>query len=241
MNRITTRLPYLIYLVIERSVYTLHIKYWYCVNGNIFKRHKIGELGLRNAIAIYGASVWGLTASELSRVTISDVLDQNGQIIKRWLLPEQRAFNTVARIIYTINETHMQLLSDYIDWLIEKGLHLTNSGEYRGLNPGARLLVNDQIKKFGFTGREANSDKTNEQSSGLNSFFKRLIERSELKGQVTYTDFRKSMIIQLKRAGIKNKEIMVATGIKDYNSIRKIVATDVIHLEDAIQGIYDRI
>lgn len=209
--------------------------------AKLVKRHKTGQFGLRNAIAIYGASVWGLTASELSRVTISDVLDQNGEVIKRWQLPEQRAFNSVARIIYTINDTHVQLLSDYIDWLIEKELYLINNAEYRGLNPDARLLVNDQLKKFGFTGRKANSDKSNEQPSGVNTFFKRLIERSELKGQFTYTDFRKSMIIQLKRAGIKNKEIMVATGIKDYNSVRKIVATDVIHLEDAIQGIYNRV
>ena len=209
--------------------------------AKLVKRHNSGDFGLRNSVAIYGAGVWGLTASELSRVTISDVLSQNGEIIKRWQLPEERAFNSVARIIYTINETHIQLLSDYIDWLIEKKLYLSSCGEHRGLNPDARLLVNDQLKEFGFTGRTANSEKSNEQPSGLNSFFKRLIDRSEMKGLITYTDFRKSMIINLKRAGIKNKEIMVATGIKDYNSVRKIVATDVIHLEDAIQGIYSRV
>ena len=75
----------------------------------------------------------------------------------------------------------------------------------------------------------------------MNSFFKRLIERSELKSKITYSDFRRSMIIQLKRAGIKNKEIMIATVIKDYNSVRRVVASDIVLLEDAIQGIYNRV
>ena len=42
---------------------------------------------------IYGVAIWGLTASKISRVKIGDVLDKNGQILKRWILPEQIAFN----------------------------------------------------------------------------------------------------------------------------------------------------
>ena len=64
----------------------------------------------------------------------------------------------------------------------------------------------------------------NLQPTCINSFFKRVITRSDLKDKITYSDFRNSIIIQLKRAGIKNKEIMEYTGIRDYESVRRITA-----------------
>ena len=210
--------------------------------SKLVKRYFSGKFGLRNAVAIYGMSVLGLTASELSLITIGDLVAKNGSVIKKWLLPKERAFNGVERIIYMTNEKHLEIIDDYLNWLIELDLFKTNSGEYRNLNPEAQLLVNDQYKPFGFTGRSSDPNKKLIlQPSGMNSFMKRLISRSELKDKVTYSSFRKSIIIRLKRAGVKNKEIMEYTGIRDYESIRKITASDTITLEKAIQGIYSRI
>ena len=206
------------------------------------ERHFNGEYALRNAVAIYGATIWGLTASELSLVTIGDLLDKKGTIQKKWVLPEIRTFNGNARIIYTLHLKHIDMIYNYFNWLVEQEIYTTNQGEYMGLDPEARLLVNDQLKPFGFTGRSSDPNKTlNLQPSGINSFFKRLIERSDLRNKITYSDFRKSLIIRLKRVGIKTKEILEITGIRDYESVRRVIATDTLTLEQAIQGIYTKL
>lgn len=107
--------------------------------AKLMKLHNLGKFGLRNAVAIYLAGVNGLTASEISLITIGDLIDKKGLVKKRWVLPSERAFNGMSRMVCILNE---HLINDYLDWLIKNKINRTNLNEYRGLDPEARLLVN---------------------------------------------------------------------------------------------------
>jgi len=49
--------------------------------------------GRRNAALIMGAVYWGLTSYELSMLSVKDVLAEDGEFLRIWVLPGHVAFN----------------------------------------------------------------------------------------------------------------------------------------------------
>lgn len=199
-----------------------------------------GEL---NAALIVSAAIWGVKASELSLIEVSDVLTAKGQLMKKWLLRSEIAFNGCKRELYTEHESLVDYLNAYIVDRASKKLHVTNSGEYLSLDPKSKLFLDPAGNEFKFSRRESNNT-INMQPVGINSYFKKLIINAGLVG-VTFKDFRRSLAIQMHREGGRKtgviKDIMTYLGIRSYSAVRKLLNSDPKMLHDMVKGIHKRI
>ena len=138
--------------------------------------NKNGEL---NAALIVAASIWGVKAGELSLIEISDILTTRGHLKKKWLLRSEIAFNRHKRELYTEHESLVNYLNAYLLKRYDQNHGVTNSGEYRGLDPDSKLFLDQAGIAFKFSRREA-GNKVNLQPTGINSYFKKLINNAGL-------------------------------------------------------------
>jgi len=74
----------------------------------------------------------------------------------------------------------------------------------------------------------------------MNLLFRKLINQSGIDG-VTYGTFRKSFMIQIMRFGLTIRNIMAVTGIRDYESVSKVVRADPSKVSKAVGGLYDKL
>ena len=196
-----------------------------------------------NAALIVAAAIWGVKSGELSLIEVADVLTPKGALRKKWVLRKEIAFNGYARELYTEHESLVDYLNSYLSFRIEHKQHVTNIGEYRGLDPESKLFLSPEGEPFKFSRREAGK-KLNLQPTGMNAYFKRLILNAGMSG-ITYKDFRRSLAIQMYREGARNtgviKDIMQYLGIRSYSAMRKILNSDPRALHDMIKGIHRRI
>ena len=88
--------------------------------------------GHRNAALIMGGVYWGLTALELSRVSVEDVMASNGSFYRAWVLPECHSYSGEAREIHTKDHV-LPFFENYIDFRLEKKWLLSNLHSHRGL------------------------------------------------------------------------------------------------------------
>lgn len=210
----------------------------------LLRRAGVGEFGHRNEAAIACAALWGLTASELSLVMIGDVLEKDGTLkTTEWVLPGHSAFNGVERILATTHPKHIKILEQYLEWRLERGWGVGNLHQYRGFNPKSPLLLNDKGQPFSFTSRSTAAP-DNKQPSGMNTLFRKLIAATKYEGMITYKDFRRSFMVHLHRpieGGQSVRQIMEATGIRDYESVKAVVGADPVLIADAVRGIYKKL
>ena len=199
--------------------------------------------GVLNAALIVSAAIWGVKASELSLIEVSDVLTAKGQLKKKWLLRPEVAFNGYKRELYSEHESLVDYLDVYIDERQRLKLGVTNSGEFRSLDPDSKLFLDPSGNAFKFS-RRTSGNNVNLQPTGINSYFKKLINNAGLAG-TTYKDFRRSLAIQMHREGGRKtgviKDIMTYLGIRSYSAIRKLLNSDPKMLHDMVKGIHKRI
>ena len=198
-----------------------------------------GVMGPRDQAAIASAALWGVTASELAQIEVGHVVGQNGRLKQKWGLPAKIAFNGYARILFTEHPRLIQLLDKYLNWRVKRGWGIRQHSKFRGLDPASKLLLNDKAQPFHFTGTKTGGRR---QPTGLNLFFKRLIGKTELADEgVTYGAFRKSFMAQLAQTGLSVRNIMAVTGIRDYESVSRVVKSNPLTVEKAVTGLYDKL
>ena len=196
-----------------------------------------------NSALIVSAAIWGVKAGELSLIEVADILDAKGQLKKKWTLRAEISFNGHARDLYIEHESLVKRIDTYLDDRVIRELGTTNIGEYRHLDPDSKLFLNPGGEPFKFARRES-GNKVNLQPTGMNAYFKRLIQNAGLV-EVTFKDFRRSLAIQMFREGQRKtgviKDIMMYMGIRSYSAMRKILNHDPVMLHDMIKGVHKRI
>lgn len=201
----------------------------------------VGEMGPRNGAAVAAAAFWGLTAAEASLVTPAEVLTPKGKLRKTWTIPAEFAHNGRSRRLYNTHPKLVELLEVYIEWRVSRGWGVTNLGTFRSLDAEAPLLLNDRGKSFGFTRREAGG-KAKLQPSGFNALFRSLLSDSGLSDAgITYRQFRRQLMIELHRQGLSLRNIMDVLGVRSVESVRRVVMSDPVRVEEAVAGIHRRI
>lgn len=198
-----------------------------------------GVLGSRNQAAIACAALWGVTASELALLEVGHMVASNGRLKQKWDLPAKIAFNGYGRILFTEHRRLVQVLDKYLNWRVKRGWGIKQHSKYRGLDPSSKLLLNDEAKPFHFTGTKTGGRR---QPTGINLLFKKLIGKTELAGQgVTYGTFRKSFMAQLANARLTIRNIMAVTGIRDYESVSRVVKLNPLTIDKAVAGLYEKL
>ena len=201
--------------------------------------NKTGVMGPRDQAAIAGAALWGVTASELALIEVGHVVASNGRLKQKWDLPAKVAFNGYARVLFTEHPRLNQLLDKYLNWRVKRGWGIKQHGKFRGLDPSSKLLLNDKAQPFHFTGVKKGERR---QPTGINLLFKKLIGKTDLADEgVTYGPFRKSFMTQLGQVGLSVRNIMAATGIRDYESVSRVVKSNPLTVEKAVTGLYDKL
>lgn len=209
----------------------------------IIRRNRGGDFGPRNEAAILMAALLGLTAGELSKVAVSDVLKANGEIRKNLVVPASIAFNGYEREVPIEHPRLFGALEHYIEMMFHFGWSVVNGVRYRKLDPKRAFILNDKGQPFGFS-RRSKRDPDKRQPTGLNTLFRSLIGRTRYKGTVTFVDFRRSYIVHMARSDegdLSIRNLMEVSGIRDYGSVKKIVNLDTRSVTKAVRGIYTRL
>lgn len=193
--------------------------------------------GKRNAALIMGAVYWGLTPSELSQVSVQDVMHQNGEMLRVWVIPVHVAFNGEPRECHT--EDHVLPFFDgYINWRREKGWGTTNIHTYRTLNPESMFFLNERGVPYKLSPRVAGSNQY--QPRSMNEQLKRLIRRTSLHG-ATPSSFRDSYVRGLYENGCGWKDLMKLTGIKQKRTLERKVRPQEAELEIIFNNLFSRV
>jgi len=209
----------------------------------LLKHNENRENGARNAVALFGAILWGITASELTLLRVRDVINQDGSLKQDWTLPEHIAYNGYARPLSTYQPKHIEALRRYAKERKDKNSGTSNLGAFGGLDPDSSLVLTDKGAQYGMSSRKGVSG-TNYQASGMTNLFKRMVSRTKYAGDITYSDFRNSFIIHMNRAipGSETmRELIEVTGIRDYESLRRIVSMDPDALKKPIKNLFMRL
>lgn len=213
--------------------------------NELLKRNKNEGGGARNSVALFGAILWGLTASELTLLRVRDVLNQDGSLKFDWQLPEHIAYNGYARPLSTCHPKHIAALQEYIEDRKNKKIGVSNLGAFDRLDPDSSLVLTDKGAQYGMSPRKGKEGtKTNYQPTGMTNLFKRMVRRTRYAGDIKYSDFRNSFIIHMYRAmaGCPSmRELIEVSGIRDYESLKKIVIMDKEEIKKPIKNLFIRL
>jgi len=193
--------------------------------------------GRRNAALIMGAVYWGLTPYELSLVSIQDVMDEKGELLRIWVIPAHTAYNGEPRECHT--EDHVLPFFDgYIDWRRSKGWGTSNMHTYRKLNPQSKFFLNDRGAPYKLSPRKAGSGEY--QPRSMNEQLKRMIKKTNLHG-ATPSSYRDSYVRALYENGCGWKDLMSVTGIKQKRTLERKVRPQEAELDKVFQSIFSRV
>ncbi|GLO64208.1 hypothetical protein MACH09_47160 [Vibrio sp. MACH09] len=94
--------------------------------------------------AILSLSYSGLRVTELTLLTVEDVMTKSGKIKEEVYLRAIITKGCRPRSVWFSHRT-IEILSNYLEYRIEKRLGaLTNSTQYRGLNPKSKLILSSK-------------------------------------------------------------------------------------------------
>lgn len=191
-------------------------------------------MGKRNTALIMGASYWGLTPYELSMLSVKDVVAENGELFRVWVIPRHVAFNGEERECHT--EKHvLTFFEGYIEWRLESDWGLSNMPSYRSLDPESKFFLNDRGEPYKLSPRKAGSG--DYQPRSMNEQLKRMIARTDLHG-ATPSSFRDSYIRGLYENGCCWKDLMKVTGIKQKRTLERKVRPQEQELDSVFKHLF---
>ncbi len=195
------------------------------------------SFGRRNAALIMGAVYWGLTAQELSLLSVNDVIAETGDFYMSWVLPKHTAYNGEERTCYT-KEHMLDFFDNYAEWRKQNNIGLSNLAAYRNLDPNSKFFLNNRGEPYKLSPRKAGSGEY--QPRSMNEQLKRMIKRTGLHG-ATPSSFRDSFIRELYNNGCKWEDLMAVTGIKQKRTLERKVRRKELELEKIFKNLYSRV
>lgn len=193
--------------------------------------------GRRNAALIMGAVYWGLTPYELSMLAVKDVMHENGDFLRIWILPAHAAFNGEERNCHI--EVHvLPFFKGYIEWRLDKKWGVSNIHTYRGLDPQAKFFLNERGEPYKISPRKAGSGEY--QPRSMNEQLKRMIKKTNLH-EATPSSFRDSYVRGLYENGCGWKDLMAVTGIKQKRTLERKVRPQETQLENVFCNLFSRV
>ena len=193
--------------------------------------------GRRNAALIMGAVYWGLTSYELSMLSVKDVLAEDGEFLRIWVLPGHVASNGTPRECHT--EDHvLPFFEGYVAWRLAQGVGVSNLSAYREISPESKFFLNDRGEPYKLSPRKAGSKEF--QPRSMNEQLKRMIKKTGLHG-ATPSSFRDSFVRGLYENGCGWKDLMAVTGIKQKRTLERKVRPQEAELEKVFNSLFSRV
>lgn len=203
----------------------------------LLEKNTAPPLGKRNAALIMGATYWGLTPYELSMLSVKEVMAENGELFRIWVIPGHVAFNGEERECYT-EEHVIPFFQGYIEWRLSNDWGLSNMPSYRGLDPESKFFLNDRGEPYKLSPRKAGTGEY--QPRSMNEQLKRMIARTALHG-ATPSSFRDSYVRALYENGCGWKDLMFVTGIKQKRTLERKVRPQEQLLDKVFKDLFSRV
>ncbi|RWX52855.1 tyrosine-type recombinase/integrase [Photobacterium chitinilyticum] len=193
--------------------------------------------GKRDCCLIMSALLWGLTMSEMSLLSLEDVMGKHGVFYRIWTLPASIAYNGIARELRT--EDHLLMfLEPYMDWVVKHKFQRSNLHTYRQRKPESPFFLNDSGEGYAMSPRvKGGSDY---QPRSMNDKFRKMVAKTSLQG-VTPTTFRDSWVKAMYEAGCGYSDLQAVSGIRSKATLSKKVKPTERDLEAVFKTVYNRV
>jgi hypothetical protein len=200
-----------------------------------------GKYELKDRYLISQLTFLTLSLSEHNLIKVHDLINERGEVYKKWVLPAAFSRNNEDRVI-EMPEALCLSVEHYLEWYVKQPIpgefrHTLNT--YRGLSYKAPMLLNDRLKGYSMNEREVKGG-LSYQPTNLNNKVKTLLKGAALDWATAKT-FSDSLVVNLHRNNSEINQIMKAFGFKSRQTILDKVNGNLLNLSEAINHCYSRI
>jgi hypothetical protein len=158
---------------------------------------------------------------EIARLDVRDYLNHDGSVRKESLLREEAAIGGKARPLFFQTARTNAAIDRYLEERLRRGHGVTTSHAYRGLQPYSRLFLTDEggampirLRQFGMQRHQV--------CGVILDTYRKLFARAGFRGLTAMTA-RRTVAHKLKERGLGNQDIGKLLGLKQRNSVRKLL------------------
>ena len=179
------------------------------------------DLKHRNKLLLLLAGVVGLRELELTLATIDIFISATGDLKEFVVLPETITRDGFERPIVLSHPEVKSALESYLCWLHKVGINRYPHKHFKGLDPNAPLLVNDDLSPFTVQSRGKSIS-----PYSMNKKLNKLIENSGLwNSGIRRISLVRTSVIEGYRSGLSTSDLMCITGLGE-ESIKSILSMD---------------
>lgn len=195
------------------------------------------ENGTRDAALLLTCFGTGMTVTEISRLKVSDYLDESGQVLRDSRVRPEVAYNHKARPLCWTNKKLTNAVDAHLAERVERGHGVsTRKAAYRGLDPESPLFVSGRTGQGLKISEKRRDGKTYYSATQLSRIYSRLFEQAGIEGASAQSG-RRTLAVKLKRRGIDLRHISEILGIESLEAVKRLCAGDPARLGDIVRRI----
>ena len=207
----------------------------------IYDKSCHGKFELKDRFLISQLTYLTLSLTEHNLLKLHDVINEHGEVYRKFVLPAAYTRNNTERII-EVPEVHCLALEKYLKWYVEQPIpdkyrHSLNT--HLGFNDKAPVLLNDRLEEFAMSERKVKGG-INKQPTNLRSKVNKLLVKAGL-AWATPKTFYDSLIVSLARTNADINQIVDAFGLSSRQVVLDKVNGSLISISEAINQVYARI
>jgi integrase len=163
---------------------------------------------------------------ELARLTVADVLAENGDYLRDCTMRPELAYNGKPRPLSWESKRLRTYLDSYLTQRVREGDGVTNlPGSYRGLDPESPLILTDEGKPFPLDRRTTPKGATSYTCSSMTRLISRRMAEAGLEG-ATAESGRRTFAVNLQRQGFSIAVIHRLLGNANLKTTRRLLDSD---------------
>lgn len=184
-------------------------------------------------LVLYGV---GLTAIELSTITIASYIDANGSTLTKSSVPVGSAHNRKERPLYWSSQRVVAALDQHLAWRLAQKHGLGKKKAYRGLDPDSPIFLKVNGRPYVLVEKILPSGASSYSCNALSSYISRLHSRAGLGGS-SAQDARRTWAIKQYRRGIDVAHIAMLLGHRSLTSTRKLLEGEEVAFADIVASV----
>ncbi len=196
-----------------------------------------GQAKERDVALLWVAYGTGMMPIELARLTIGEYLAEDGSVRVESEIPEDVAFNNIARPLFWSNKRVVAALDAYLVARLRFGYGLGEEGKYRGLAPDSPIFLAVDGKPFTFTRRVTPAGKESYSCESLTQIIRRLHTQAGVEGGSALSA-RRTFAVRLNRNCYDLRHIQVLIGVQSLTAVKRMVEADPVRLGAIVSKVY---
>lgn len=200
-----------------------------------------GRNGRRNVAIIWMLFGSALRVTEIANLKVQDCVEEDGSIKDEFRLPAAYTKNGESRLAYMVEEEHREALAEYLSYRVEKRLRVSDSEDYRGLDPKSPLFLARGPSGFQFRKKEyVRTDGTMAEywvCSSMQQLISDLIKKIGITGGSSHSG-RRTFATRLADRGVDLEYIKYLLGHKSKQQFLAYIESNPKRLRNILKNIY---